>query len=260
MQPAACFIETCRVDPLSPSIDGALVVNVGRSREEVAAELSQYAQSSEGAIEVAHAGPRIEYRLKGDGAGVPLRWYLEGNYLIVALGKESPEAVAKRMAGKEPGWLTAIDKDLPVERLAVVMHLECKPLLAGLGLDNAQGQEVMKTIGGDHLRRPDIGHRLGRRGFRQPAPGGTGPRGGVAAAPGNQSPLEGRRPGDDSGRCHVGLRGPRRSAATAGGTPLAGEERGATRRDGAGVVLRRDAAGQREARRGGRGSRGRQDA
>ena len=56
------------------------------------------------------------------------------------------------MAGKEPGWLTAIDKDLPFERRAVVIHLECQPLLAGLAPGDADRQKQLEAVGGDHLR------------------------------------------------------------------------------------------------------------
>ncbi len=186
-----CFIGSYRPEPQTPQIDGGLVVNVGRSQDEVAAKLAQYQKLAAGGIEVVHAGSRTEYRLKDDGSGVSLRWTLDGKYLIVALGKESPEGIAKRMAGKEPGWLTAIGKDLPVERRAVVLHLECQPLLAALASGDAERQKQIDATGASHLR-PDPGHRLGGGGFRQPRAGGVGPCRGSAAAPDGQSPVAGR--------------------------------------------------------------------
>ncbi len=164
-RPAACFIGSFSGDPQSPKIDAAMVVNVGPARGEVAAKLAQYQKRDEGTVEVAQVGPRTEYRSKGDGTSPPHCVATQGDYLILTAGKETPADIVKRMAGPEPAWLTAIAKDLPVQRRAVVMRLDCQALWDALSTSDADSAQAINTAGFDRLRSLTLVTGLDREDF-----------------------------------------------------------------------------------------------
>jgi len=145
LRPGACFISEYTPDDDSSPIHGALVVNVGKHQQRVAALLREYRKLAKEEIRAVKVNGQTEYRVNVDGQP-PVRWALRGEYLIITVGKQSPAAIVKRMDGGEPTWLASIAKNLPVERRAVVMHLECKPLWDAMDADG-DNEEWAKVLG-----------------------------------------------------------------------------------------------------------------
>ncbi len=152
-QPCAFFVTRYTSTPETSDYYGGFVMNVGDSREKVAAMLKHYRELAKGTIEETTVDGCTEYRLKSEAAGssaINLRWSLREKYLIVALGDESPSGIAKRMNGPEPEWFAAIAKDLPIERRAAVVKFNVKPLVEELA-DNID-PDVAKQLAASHLR------------------------------------------------------------------------------------------------------------
>ncbi len=142
-QPCAFFVTRYTSTPETSDYHGGFVMNVGDSREKVAAMLKHYRELAKGAIEETTVDGRTEYRLKVEGSTQNLRWSLREKYLIVALGDESPSGIAKRINGPEPEWFAAIAKDLPIERRAAVVKFNVKPLLEMAGPANPEVVEQL---------------------------------------------------------------------------------------------------------------------
>ena len=85
------------------------------------------------------------YRLKPPQVP-PITWGIskKGGYLLVGVGEGSLEGMLKRVHGKPPAWLTALRKQLPVERLSTVTYVNAKKLIAQFG--GLGGQRSLDAI------------------------------------------------------------------------------------------------------------------
>jgi len=122
--------------------------------------LQRYKKMAGGAIEEDSVEGKPAFRLKGDG-DLHLRWTLRGQHFIVAWGGETPSAIAQRMAGEEPQWFAAIARDLPVERRAALVHVDCETLFSR----NAEMRAKAKQTGFHHLRSFTLVTGLDREDF-----------------------------------------------------------------------------------------------
>ena len=148
-QPCAFFLCRSATGTKSARFQGAMVMNIGDSQKQVAAMLSRYQKMAAGAIEKVPADGGFECHVKAD-TEWNLRWALRDRHFIIAWGGQSPSAIAKRMNGAEPKWFTAIASNLPVQRRAAVLRIDCQGLLQSL--DDAQARTQAKEIGLDRLR------------------------------------------------------------------------------------------------------------
>ncbi len=149
-KPCALFVGP-PADAKSSTLSGGFVASLGNSQATIAAKLRQYAQLARESIEESVVDAAAEFRLK-DKDELRLRWTVRGNYLIVAWGGESPASIAARMDGPEPDWWTALDKDSPVVRRAVVARIDIKALIDTATKDNAESQKAAKELHLDTLQ------------------------------------------------------------------------------------------------------------
>ena len=57
-------------------------------------------------------------------------WGVRGKYLIVGVGEGAVEGILKRAKGQPPEWLTAIRKQLPVDRQSTLIYFNAKQTIA----------------------------------------------------------------------------------------------------------------------------------
>jgi hypothetical protein len=69
------------------------------------------------------------YRSKSDPEAPTITWGISGSHFVVALGDGEAEALIKRMDAKPPEWLTAIRKQLVVDRPATVSYLNLRKIV-----------------------------------------------------------------------------------------------------------------------------------
>ena len=79
-------------------------------------------------------------------------WGVRGKYLIVGVGEGSVEGILKRATGKPPEWLTAIRKQLPVNRQSTLIYFNVKQAIAQFApLGGPQVKPVLDAIGLDNV-------------------------------------------------------------------------------------------------------------
>ncbi|MCE5267100.1 MAG: tetratricopeptide repeat protein, partial [Planctomycetaceae bacterium] len=158
-QPCAFFITDFGSDAAASSeINGCAVINIGDSQKHVAAMLTRYKAMAGGAIKETTVDGNTEYSLIA--GSTPVRWSLRERHLIITCGNETPSQVAKRMKGREPEWLAAIARQLPVERRAAVVRINPQPFF-----DAVEDAATIKKTGLDHIRYITLVTGLDREDF-----------------------------------------------------------------------------------------------
>jgi len=192
-RPCACFVSHLTQGDNAPQANGGFVMNVGDAGPKVAKMLKRYRELAKDAIEERTVDGRIEYHLKIDAPPPPsnsqppkeagkeaaagqhveakpddplhLRWTLHDKHLIVVWGDESPAEIVKRMKSPEPDWLTAVGKDLPIERRAAIVRVDLEAVAAPFAKGDASDQEIAKQIRDTHLRAVTLVTGLGHDDF-----------------------------------------------------------------------------------------------
>jgi hypothetical protein len=113
-----------------PEVRAGAVVSLGEDADALKAALqrSLAALGAGQAKEVTIDGATF-YRLACGPDGPELTWGVKGKYLFAATGPGEIEALLKRSAdGSAPKWLTALHKEMPVERVSTVGMVNARAL------------------------------------------------------------------------------------------------------------------------------------
>ncbi len=129
MRPVAAFVSSAGIMPQGPDVHGGLVINAGEDAAELRAALEKYQAALPRPAEKVEIGGVSCYRLT-IGPGAPtITWGIKGKYLLVGVGEGSLEGILQRARGSAPAWLTALRKQLPVERPSTVTYINVKKIV-----------------------------------------------------------------------------------------------------------------------------------
>lgn len=154
MRPAALYVSKVTPGPTGiPMIEAGLIVNAGEQAQQVEQAITKLLTAAglprSGAMEVMLDGVRFE-QLALPPAAPPVLWGFHGQYLIIAAGRASAEQIVdglKRPRGP-PTWLTAMRKDLPVERVSTISYVNVagiKQLV--LPFVGPRGERMLESLG-----------------------------------------------------------------------------------------------------------------
>ncbi|MGO8691020.1 MAG: DUF1559 domain-containing protein [Thermoguttaceae bacterium] len=149
-RPVAAFVSS--VGPSSQGLDvqGGLIVNVGGDAAELKAAMEKYQALLPGGAEKVEVAGMSCYRLKVGPGMPPVTWGIssKGNYLLIGVGEGSLEGIRQRARGAAPAWLTALRKQLPVERPSMVTYVNVEKLVMQFGpLGGANALSAMTAAG-----------------------------------------------------------------------------------------------------------------
>lgn len=169
-RPAAFFMGRVRFDPRGLGTPGGLVVNVEGIEEEIETALSTLQQTLNpvAATELFEVNDH-NWRVWPVPAGAPpVAWSIFDGYLVVAVGPGVAGDIMTRMeTGEAPRWLAVIQDRLPVERQAMISHInlsgivenvsqfigpmapQVQDTLRRLGIDNAKSLTTVTGLDGD---------------------------------------------------------------------------------------------------------------
>ena len=149
-RPVAAFVSSVGVSNEGVGVHGGLIASVGEDAAELKATMEKYQARLPGGAEKVEIGGISCYRLKL-GQGIPeITWGMsaKGNYLLIGVGEKSLEGILQRAGGTPPAWLTALRKQLPVERLSTVTYVNVKKLVAQFGpLAGPKALDAMAAAG-----------------------------------------------------------------------------------------------------------------
>ncbi len=141
MRPTAAFVSSVGITPAGPDVHGGLVINVGKDAAELKADLEKYQAALPRPAEKVEIGGVSCYQFKiGPGATV-IAWGIKGKYFVAGVGDGSLEGILQRAHGSPPAWLTALRKQLPVERPSTLTYLNVK-----------KGVQQFAPMGGPQVR------------------------------------------------------------------------------------------------------------
>ena len=141
------------------------MINAGEDAAELRAALEKYQAALPRPAEKVEIGGVSCYRLT-IGPGTPtITWGIKGKYLLVGVGEGSLEGILQRARGSAPAWLTALRKQLPVERPATVTYLNVKKIVQQFAPHGRSAGPHDDRRGGPRQRHVvGRGERPGRRG------------------------------------------------------------------------------------------------
>jgi hypothetical protein len=147
-RPMAAFVSSVTIAAKAPDIRGGLVVNVGDDVAELKAALEKYQEALPAPAEKVEVGGIACYRLKLAPEAPLVVWGIKGKYLMVGVGEGSLEGTLQRMNGEPPKWLTAVRKQLPVERLSTFSYINVKKLVQQFApMGGPQAQTIIDAAG-----------------------------------------------------------------------------------------------------------------
>ena len=154
--PAAAFISKVGIGPGGPEVEGGIVVGTGAQTEKLQATLEKLEATL---LHTAPNGPSAGsgqagawHKLPSQPGAPTIEWGFRGNYLILGIGDGSADAISARTTGQVPDWLTAIRKQLPVERTSTVHYLNVKKIIEAAGpLLGLRGPLVLQALGLDKV-------------------------------------------------------------------------------------------------------------
>jgi hypothetical protein len=148
IRPAAIFVEDLKLADGKPTGSGGVVVSLGADAEKLKAALEKIA-GKEKTVEQVRIEGRTWFRwTTRHGRAGSQTWTIgfEGSYFIAAAGDKELPAMLARMKQKEPpAWLTAVAKQVPIQRRTVVTYLNLKSLRELL-LAQSPGPEVRSVV------------------------------------------------------------------------------------------------------------------
>jgi len=128
-RPVMVFVSSVAIADKGPDIRGGLAVNLGDDAAEAKAALEKYQADLPNRPEKVDIGGISGYRLKLAKDGPAITWGIQGNYLLAGIGEGSLEGILQREMGSAPAWLTALHKQLSVQRPATVTYVNVKKLV-----------------------------------------------------------------------------------------------------------------------------------
>ncbi len=133
-RPAAAFISKVTASQdTPPDIEAGLVVNTGDDTAQVqqAIELllTSSGQKPADAREIVVEGVKLR-QLPLPPGGPPVYWGVEGQYLMVAVGRPSAELIIEGLKGRRqvPAWLSRVRQTLPVERPVTLAYVNVRAI------------------------------------------------------------------------------------------------------------------------------------
>ena len=132
-RPGAVYVAKVDAGPESVSGQGGAIFNLADKAPAVAKTLERFEKSlPPGSVEKTDIAGSSFHRIQA-GRSPVVSWGIRDGYLIIGVGDGSVEGILKRLNEQPPAWLTAIQKQLPVGRVATVTYVNVKQLLAQLG-------------------------------------------------------------------------------------------------------------------------------
>ncbi len=146
-RPLAVYVSEVKIAPKAPpQFRGGAIISLGDDGKEIKAAFEKLFAVVDGGgarIPVNIGGTAFD-RLTMPGGGPEFLLGAKGNYYYISTGEGEMEALLKRADGSAPKWLTALRKQLSVERVSTLSMLHVHALaevLAPLG-----GPEVPKVL------------------------------------------------------------------------------------------------------------------
>ncbi len=130
-RPAAVFLSKVEVSPQGPpNVLGGAIVNLGEKTASVSESLERLEKlPPPGTVEKVEISGVAFHQFK-QGPMPPVTWGVRGKYLIVGVGEGAVEGILKRAKAEPPAWLTAIRKQLPVDRFSTLIYFNVKQAVA----------------------------------------------------------------------------------------------------------------------------------
>lgn len=159
VQPAAFFVGRVTLGNQGLATPVGLVVNVdGREAGvEAAMKAMQKAAQPNEEIEIVELDGRKWQRWPTPLGAPTIVWGIFDRYFVAAAGPGTPTQILERINGEStPEWLTAVQERLPVERQALISHLNVKGIVENvsmfLGTMAPQVLGVMKPLGVENIQ------------------------------------------------------------------------------------------------------------
>jgi hypothetical protein len=155
IRPVAVFVEDLQPGPNnSVNIEGALVLNAGDRREEIAGAIQALAALSaeKGLASTAESKGGVDWqRLNLPPQAPPVRFGWKDDYLIIAVGDATAEQIVARMSGEPPAWLAQARAEHPIERELKFGYLNIAGVLARVRpfveRDNPAAWPIVERLG-----------------------------------------------------------------------------------------------------------------
>jgi prepilin-type processing-associated H-X9-DG protein len=129
-RPVAAFVSSVAISNEGPDIRAGVVINAGEDAAEAKAALEKYqAAFFHGAPEKVEIGGISCYRFKLAPTVPSITWGIKDKYLVIGIGEGSLDGILQRAGGEQPTWLTALRKQLPVQRPATVTYINIKQII-----------------------------------------------------------------------------------------------------------------------------------
>jgi len=167
-RPFALYVKDVKPVPQgAPRVRAGLVVSLGDDADKVRAAL----KALPGALPIKGKDVTVEgmtfHQLTIQPDGPEITWGIKDGYLYAATGEEEIDALLKRSPGSVPKWLSALHKEMPVERVSTVGMVNVRgltELLAPLGVPQ-QAAKVLEALGVTGIDRLAGVSGLGKEGF-----------------------------------------------------------------------------------------------
>jgi hypothetical protein len=158
-RPLAVYVSEVKFDPKakgSPQFRGGAILSLGDDGDDVKGafeKLLSLAGEKEALKDVTIAGTTF-HQLSTSHDGPQFILGAKGKYYYIATGEGEMEALLKRADGSAPKWLTALHKQLPVDRVSTVMMLNAHSVVELMApLIGPDAAKVMDAIGVKDLDR-----------------------------------------------------------------------------------------------------------
>ncbi len=147
-RPMAAFVSSVTITGKVPDIRGGLVVNVGDDAAELKTALEKFQAALPTPAEKVEVGGIGCYRLKFAPDAPPVVWGVKGKYLLAGVGEGSLEGILQRALFETPAWLTAVRKQLPVQRMSTFSYINVKKLVQQFApMGGPQAQTIIDAAG-----------------------------------------------------------------------------------------------------------------
>jgi hypothetical protein len=162
MRPAAVFVSKVEVNPQGPpNVQGGAIFNLAEKTTAVDVTLGRLEKLlPPGMVEKVEIGGVSFHSIKPSptihsikpSPTMTVTWGVRGKYLIVGVGDGSVEGILKRAKAEPPAWLTAIRKQLPVDRPSNLIYFNVKQAVTQFApLGGPQVKTVLSSFGLDNV-------------------------------------------------------------------------------------------------------------
>jgi hypothetical protein len=154
-RPVAAYVEDVQPGPSgSVKAEGAFVLNAGDGREELAGAIKELlALAGPEKLKItAESANGVEWQHVATPPEAPqVRFGWKDNYLVIAIGENTPKMIVDRMSGAAPAWLTKLRAEHPIDREMSIGYVNVagilqrvKPLVTA---KNPQAWPIVEQLG-----------------------------------------------------------------------------------------------------------------